>query len=143
MAQHLHFTGSAVLVRDGQGISWLHAWPRGWFGELTYEAAPQVPQLPSSHVIALSRRVLQLSLSEAFYLAFLLPGGPALIPVTDLAAACAGSVALPSPQGLCMGKSWRLFVLRSPRLELASCLWIVRPQTALSPSSLLRPSTWT
>ena len=101
-----HFTGSAVLMRDGSEL--LHPWLQGWYGELVFEAsrASRLPREPADDASSGALKVLQLSLTEAFYLAFLVPDmsprlsvesscGPSSIPLSEPEAWLAFSAAQP------------------------------------------------
>ena len=101
-----HFTGSAVLVRDGSEL--LHPWLQGWYGELVFEAswAPRLPREPADDALSGAPKLLQLSLTEAFYLAFLVPDtsprlsvesscGPSSVPLSEPEAWLAFSAAQP------------------------------------------------
>mmetsp|Transcript_19960 Transcript_19960/g.40671 ORF Transcript_19960/g.40671 Transcript_19960/m.40671 type:complete len:234 (+) Transcript_19960:116-817(+) len=104
------FTGSAVLVHDG--IELVHPWLQGWYGELTFEAPwaprlPRVPCEPTDHASAGAPKVLQLSLTEAFYLAFLLPHTPPRLSIED---SC-GSSSTP----LSEPEAWQAFSTAQPR----------------------------
>ena len=101
-----HFTGSAVLMRDGSEL--LHPWLQGWYGELVFEAsrASRLPREPADDASSGALKVLQLSLTEAFYLAFLVLDtsprlsvesscGPSGIPLSEPVAWLAFSAAQP------------------------------------------------
>ena len=101
-----HFTGSAVLVRDSSEL--LHPWLQGWYGELVFGAswAPRLPHEPAEDASSGAPKVLHLSLTEAFYLAFLVLDtsprlsvesscGPSGIPLSEPVAWLAFSAAQP------------------------------------------------
>ena len=101
-----HFTGSAVLVRDSSEL--LHPWLQGWYGELVFGAswAPRLPHEPAEDASSGAPKVLHLSLTEAFYLGFLVLDtsprlsvesscGPSGIPLSEPVAWLAFSAAQP------------------------------------------------
>jgi hypothetical protein len=102
-----HFTGSAVLVREGSEL--LHPWLQGWYGELVYEAswAPRLPHSPAEGASNGAPKVLHLSLTEAFYLAYVVLDTP---PRLSVESSCGlSSVPLSEPE------AWLAFSAAQPR----------------------------
>ena len=102
-----HFTGSAVLVREGSEL--LHPWLQGWYGELVFEAswAPRLPHSPAEGASSGAPKVLHLSLTEAFYLAYVVLDTP---PRLSVESSCGpSSVPLSEPE------AWLAFSAAQPR----------------------------
>ena len=102
-----HFTGSAVLVREGSEL--LHPWLQGWYGELVFEAswAPRLPHSPAEGASSGAPKVLSLSLTEAFYLAYVVLDTP---PRLSVESSCGpSSVPLSEPE------AWLAFSAAQPR----------------------------
>ena len=104
---HGHFTGSAVILRDGSEL--LHPWLQGWYGELVFEAswAPRLPHEPAEDASSGAPKVLHLSLTEAFFLAF-------LILDTSLRLSVESSCG-PSSAPLSESEAWLAFSAAQPR----------------------------
>lgn len=139
MALEAYVTDSAVILRDG--VSLLHGWPQGWYGELTRED-PWSPRLKgcqtgpsgvSSETVPFDAapRLLQLSFAEAFYLAFVLLDDSVEQRSARLVLVMAGDESL-RPIGA--AECWQRFRAARPRFahELAAYRalrragWIVR-----------------
>jgi hypothetical protein len=102
-----HFTGCAVLVREGSEL--LHPWLQGWYGELVFEAswAPRLPHSPAEGASNGAPKVLHLSLTEAFYLAYVVLDTP---PRLSVESSCGpSSVPLSEPE------AWLAFSAAQPR----------------------------